>query len=924
MKNKFFTIFLVIMIGFVYNGSSFAMGRKNEIVGLRCRNMTNPEGIVDPDFSWQLKDHSIGVVQRSWEIQIASSLDKLKGKKVDVWDSGENNSSEQLHIVPPSTITFHDGTKYWWRVRIRKSDNKLISWSQPASFSIGLSGQSWRADWITADWGNCKNLPYLRKEFNLKEKPERAVVYLCALGCGDLFVNGKLADESRVLDPAQTNYEQYALYSTYDVTSKLKSGKNCIGVMLGDGWYHQNKVWGQGFSYGLPKMRLQLEITYKDEGKEIISSDPTWRWSKGPVTSSNIYAGECYDARKEIEDWCKPGTTDGVWLPAQATREHTPPSLHPQMMDPIRLTDAVPARKIWKDKNGNWIIDAGENRAAVPMLNVSCPKGTRIKLRMGECLNPDSTVNFGTTGVSATGVVQTDEYTCKGSRDESWTPRFTYHGYRYIEVSGLPYQPDKNTVKSIPVYSAVRQTGTFSCSDSILNRLHELAVRTFLSNIHGLPTDCPQRERCGWLGDAHTVAPYEMMNGDMENFYIKYWDDIVSSGNTEVKNTLFNKLRNREFYYADKPVGIPFMIAPGRRLCGVASPDWGTAQVQIPWDIYWYYGNKGILIKSYETMKIWTDYISRLSENYIVPYGLGDWCPPSGNNTIECPISFSSTAFHYLDVCLMEKTARLLGKAEDGERYAGLKLKIAEALVKKFYDADKKTFGCQTADAMALDFGFVPEGDESAVAASIVRNADEKHGGFIHAGIFGIGRIAQVLSRDGLGKEAWSLFTKKGENSFEYMWKNADATTLWEILPIDANSEKVALEGNSSLNHPMQGGYDTWFYENVAGLRPVEAAYKKIHFERIEGLPLNRASASIITPYGKASSSWKSDGKETRWKIVIPANTSGEVILSLGKTILVNGRKISNCQYVKKLDIPASCDKTVYNFPSGIFKIVVE
>jgi alpha-L-rhamnosidase len=883
--------------------------------------MKNPEGIVDPNFSWQLNDHSIGAGQKSWQIQIASSRYNLYRGKIDIWSSNEQFSSDQLHIVPPATITFHNGTKYWWRVRIRKSDNKLTSWSQPASFSIGLSGQSWRADWITADWENCKNLPYLRKEFNLKEKPERAVVYLCALGCGDLFVNGKLADESRVLDPAQTNYEQYALYSTYDVTSKLKSGKNCIGVMPGDGWYHQNRVWGQGFSYGMPKIRLQLEITYKDGRKEIISSDPTWRWSEGPVTSSNIYAGECYDARKEIEDWCKPGTTDGVWLPALTTGEHTPLSLHPQMMDPIRLTDAVPARKIWKDKNGNWIIDAGENRAAVPMLNVSCPKGTRIKLRMGECLNPDSTINFGTTGVFATGVIQTDEYICNGKNKESWTPRFTYHGYRYIEVSGLPYKPDKNTVRSIPVYSAVRQIGNFSCGNDIINHLHELAVRTFLSNIHGIPTDCPHRERCGWLGDAHTVAPSEMMNRDMENFYIKYMGDVNSSADSVEKNALFHKLYNKEFYHTDKPIGISYMIAPGRRQCGVASPDWGTAQVQIPWDIYWYYGNKEALAGSYDYMKIWTDHVTKISENYIVPYGLGDWCGP---DSLECPVALSSTAFHYRDVYLMEKTARLLGETEDAERYAGLKVKIAEAFIKKFYDKNKKTFGSQTGDAMALDFGLVPSGEERKVAEAIIRDAYERHNGFIHAGIFGMARIGQVLSKNGLGSEAWKLFTKTGEPSFTWMWKEADATTLWEILPIDKKNEEICLKENWSLNHPMQGGYDTWFYENVAGLRPVEAAYKKIRFERIEGLPLNRASASIITPYGKASSSWKSDGKETKWKIVIPANTTGEVILSAGKTILVNGRKISNCQYIRKSDIPVSGNEIVYNFPSGTFQIFIE
>ena len=470
------------------------------------------------------------------------------------------------------------------------------------------------------------------------------------------------------------------------------------------------------------------------------------------------------------------------------------------------------------------------------------------------------------------------------------------------------------------VHTDVPQSGTFTCSDEQINRLHELAVRTLLSNIHGLPTDCPHRERCGWLGDAHTAAPFSIHNYDMENFWLKYMEDVTSGANIHLENTLFHKLHNSEFYFTEKIPGIPFMIAPGRRQCGVASPDWGTAQVQIPWFIYQYYGNKEALEKHYDYMKVWTDHISGLSEDYIVPFGLGDWCPPGGNRTIDCPIQLSSTAFHYQDVSIMEKVARLLGKTADADAYAALKDKVGAALVAKYYDPSAKTFGSQTADVMALDFGFVPAGDEKAVSDAVARNVKEKYDGFLHTGIFGLGRIGSGLSRNGNAQAAWDIFTKKGNNSFEWMWKVCDATTLWEALPIDEATTKVGK--GSSLNHPMQGGYDAWFYEDIAGIRPEAPGYKVIRFEPNQTAQLEWADASMGSPYGTIKSGWKkqADGK-LDWEIVIPGNASGLVALPDGKTVTVNGKAFDAARYTAQGKSGAS---TLYNFPSGTFKISIQ
>lgn len=892
------------------------LAKETEAVGLRCRNLIDPEGVDKASLSWRIASDARNVVQTAWQIEIASSKKSLEKGRADVWNSEKQLSDRQLNIVPEGVV-FEPGKLYWWRVRVWNAADEVTPWSEPARFSVGPdTAYRWQAEWITSEWGENSPMPYLRKEFdasNSGTKPERAVVYMSGLGCGDLYLNGRLVDETRVLDPAQTNYEQYAFYSTFDVTDLLEKGDNCIGVMLGDGWYNQDKVWSAGMSYGKPMLLLQMEITYKDGSKRIVATDSTWTWAPGPVLSANLYAGESYDANREIAGWASPGTPSGDWKSVRPAEGVIPARLVPQVMEPIRLKQEIAPVAMWQDSAGNWIFDFGVNVAAVPRLTVEQPQGTRLRMRMGERLDDNRrAIDYRTTGVGATGVVQTDEYVCKGTGRETWTPRFTYHGFRYLELSGAATQPDTSWLRAVVVHTDVSRRGSFECSDQQINRLHEMAVRTMLSNTHGLPTDCPHRERCGWLGDAHAVFPFESFNYDMGNFWAKYMADISSTSSVFLENTLHQKLYNTQFYFADKQPGIPFMISPGRRLCGVASPDWGTAVVQLPWYMYLYYDDEDALRKYYGEMKQWVDHVEALTENHIVPYGLGDWCPPG---KIDCPIPLSSTAFHYLDASIVAKAAAVLGNAEDSARYADLRDRIGRAFVAEFYDGKNKTFGSQTADAMALDLGLVPAGDEHAVSDAIVRNIDEKYDGFIHTGIFGLGRIGQALSRYGNPEAAWRVFTKKGENSFEWMWIAGDATTLWEVLPIDsAHSDMVY----GSMSHPMQGGYDAWFYEDIAGIRPDASGpgFKVIRFEPTMTGQLRWAEATLDTPYGLVESGWRNEDGLLRWKIVIPANASGLVALPEGKNITVDGRAFDPTDYPVARQ---GLGSPLYRFPSGSY-----
>ncbi len=902
-RNVIFSLLLSLLL--------CACSRGIEVANPRCCNMEFPVGIADPEFSWQLADNSIGAAQTAYELQIASSPELLRQGNADVWESGLQQTDEQLHIKAEGA-SLKEATAYWWRVRLTNQEGRQTAWSRPQPFATGF--HSWAENtehWIAPDWSRCKTQPYLRRLFTLREKPKRALAYICTLGCGDLWMNGKRVDETAILNPAQTNYEQYALYVGYDVTSLLKAGDNCMGAMLGDGWYHQNRVWGTTLGdYGHPKMKCALVVEFADGERLTLYSDSLWTWHDGPALASNIYAGEVYDARCEIDNWCQPAQPSEGWQSIVEAKENVPPLLLPQLMEPIRLLKAVKPVKAWQ-ANGKWIFDFGINFAAVPRLRIDLPEGTTLTMRMGEVLKGDS-IDFSTTGPNATGVVQTDIYTSKGG-PQTWTPRFTYHGFRYLELTGLDELPMCDFLEAVQVNTDLQQLADFSCSDTLLNRMHEMAIRTFLSNSHGIPTDCPHRERCGWLGDAHAVCPFESINYDMENFFMKYLGDVRSSASYPVGNTLFHKLYNSIFYYTDKPEGLCFMIAPGRRQCGVASPDWGTAQVHIPWCLWWYYGNKEALAMMYDYMKVWERHITDLSENHIVHVGLGDWCPCANGNQPHppCPIPLSSTAFHYRDLVELEQIAQLLGFPDDAREYAGKRQLVGQALVDSFYCDSTHSFGSQTADAMALEFGFAPAADREDVAEAIVVRAHAEHHDFFNVGIFGLGNVGQALSRNGHAADAFRLFTKKGEYSFDYMVTDADATTCWETLPVCSSSKESTLKG-ASLNHPMQAVYDQYFIEDIAGIRPLAPAYKKILFTSAADTGLEYAQASIQTPYGLASSQWRKERGNLTWRLTIPANTTAEIALPTHSELIISPQS----------DVVEADGRIV--LPAGQYKLLVK
>lgn len=853
----------------------------------QCCFLDNPIGIESPSLGWRLEGTGPAALQTAYEIQVASSRKKLLSGKADIWSSGKVLSDNQFGIRP-EIPELAAATTYWWRIRVWDAEGKKSGWTEPASFSTGLDDSDWKGEWIAPEWKEGRRMPYLRKEFTLGKDIDKATAFVCGLGAADLFVNGSYADSTRILDPAQTNYDHYALYSALDITAKLKTGVNCLGVMLYDGWFNQNYVFTD-FSYGKPMLRLLLVVEYKNGKRDYFASDESWTWKEGPVVKANIYNGEIFDARCVVKDWSVPGADPDGWKPCVKATQGVPPALRSQIISAIRQKEVLPAKNIWKTAEGTWVYDFGSNNTANIFLKVSLPEGTRIKVRTGEEIYGEGLgVDFRSTGISVV-PVQTDEYICAGSGVETWTPRGTYHGFRYaeLECDAEGVTPSKDWLQAVLVHTDLGKTAEFTSSEPQLNRLHEMALRTVQGNIVGVPMDCPTREKCGWLGDSHAYIKMAMVGYDMDNFLMKYLEDIRSGADVEEKNTLHHQLKNVLFYFTDKAKGIPYMIAPGKRLCGVASPDWGTAVVQLPWHIYLYGGNKAALEEYYPMMAQWTDYITSISEGHMVFTGLGDWDPPYGVHKIATPVELTSTAFHYYDLSIMEQVADILGKTSDRDRFADERKAVGDAFRARFYNPLAKTFGTQTADAMALDFGLCPEGEEADVAIGISKHmVVQRH--FFDVGIFGISRIGSALARNGQAKLAYDTFTKKGKYSFAWMWDKYDATTLWEVLPIcDGNTEETV---GCSHSHPMQAGFDIYFYEDIAGVRPVADApgYKKIRFTPgWSGIDLESASASIESRYGRIASSWeKIDGAVT-WTVTVPAGCSGVVSLAGSKDVEV-------------------------------------
>ncbi len=867
-------------------------------IDLRVDFLTNLGN--EPFFSWKTDKDATGKSQTAFQILVASDPSEIEKGSADIWDSGKSSGALAFQVSYGGP-KLESGKKYYTVVRSWDQLGEAGGWSPVQSFVVPLTYPAdWKAQWITYAYVEGAPLPLFRKSFQLKdtENIKYARFYIAAPGFYEASVNGQKIGEN-VLDPGQTNYEDYTYYTAYDINPEDLKEENALGVMLGNGWYNQNVVWkGQAeysqMVYGQPVFIAQLVVHRKDGEIEIIGSDDSWRWSNGPITYSNIYGGEHYDARLEEDDWNTPDFNDGEWNIPESPDVH-PTRLFEQFAEPIKVMGEIEAKEIIAHVDGSYIFDFGQNMAGWMELSIEGERGQEISIQCTEVLDEEGNLDPRTTGVRATTVIQTQKYICSGEGVEIWRPRFTYFGFRFAQVKGLKKTPEKCLLTGQVLYSSVKDVGAFSCSEENINRLHELSRWTIIGNIHSIPTDCPHREKCGWTGDAHAMIQPMIYNFDAQRFFEKYMFDMRSSAREEKEELYFGKSFNDRSMVM-KPAGVPTMIVPGKRTSGCATPDWGTAMVQIPWYLYLYYGDRVLLEDFYSDMRVWVEYVEGMKEDGIIPHGLGDWCPPGGNKNIDCPVPFSSSAFHILDVTIMEKVAGLLGKGKDEFYYAGLLQQLKADFNRHFFDSETRSYGSsQTANIMALDMQIVPKGRERAVCMEVLKNIREEHDGFLNTGIFGLARVFKVLSENGYENEVYRLLTRTEDNSFANMWDSFDVTTLWETLPTNVESGSTY---SGSMSHPMQAGFDSWFFSGIAGIIPLEdgPGFRHIEFRPYLTDQMEWASASYEAKSGTIISNWKRDEGGLSWKIRIPANSVGDIhVPTYGSEgeILVNGELVN-------------------------------
>ena len=835
-------------------------------VHLRCEYLENPIGIdvERPRLGWQLRSLARNQVQTAYRVLVASDQSKLDDDVGDLWDSGKVESSQSVHVEYQGR-PLSSGDICYWKVQAWDGAGFPTPYSEVARFEMGLlEASDWDGIWIQA--AEDISAPLLRKSIALADKQvHKARAYVCGLGYFELYINGNQIGTD-VLVPQWTNYDvrelkdliypfddqtsQRVLYVSYDVTDNLDSGLNGIGVILGNGWYNQTernvegKMW-----YGTPRMCLQLNIEYVDGTRQSIYTDETWVTSSSPITFNNIYYGEHYDARLEKPGWSLPDYDDSAWIKARRAQAPTG-VLRSQVAPADRVVQTIRPIEMWQPQTGVYVFDLGQNISGWVKLKIRGERGTKLRLRFAEEIDDSRMLDFTSTGGKAQ--IQADVYVLKGQGWEEWEPRFTWHGFRYVEVTGLTDEPPAGLLEGEVVHTAVDRVGTFSCSSSLLNQIDEMYGWSQLTNLHGgVPSDCPHRERLGYTGDGHITAEAGMYCFDLSQFYTKWLQDISDAQN-----------RNTGFV----PHTVPFAGGGG-------GPGWGCACVLIPWQMYQFYADRRILDEHYGMMSHWMEYlISRADADYIITHEepgswcLGDWCTAG---KLRIPPEYVNTFFFGLVSQQMAEIAGVLGKPADVSKYETLLQQIRQGMARRFLNDDRASFsiGAQGTEAFALAIGAVPQNLQAGVVEYLRHHVSVKKGGHVDTGIFGTPILLDVLTNHGLVELAYETLNKHDYPSYGYMLAQG-ATTLWETW-----------EGTGSHNHPMFGSVVAWFYRVLAGIKPQLPGFARVIIQPRVIKDLEYVKASVHTVRGLVSSAWLRRNGELVLNVSIPANTSGKVFV---------------------------------------------
>ena len=878
---------------------------------LRCEMLTNPEGIdvTTPRLSWMLSGSMRGLNQVAYQVIVASTAEKLAADEGDLWNSGKVTSDQSVWI-PYGGTEIKSRQHCYWKVKVwtnTPGDNG--TWSTPAYWSMGLRANDWQARWIGLDrffpWDSAEHqfarlsARYFRKEFSIAKPVKRAMVYIAGLGLYTLHINGHRVGD-QVLAPPPTDYTESVKYNTFDITTLLQAGGNAVGTALGNGRfftmrqaYKPQKI----HTFGYPKMLLQLEIEYTDGTLETVVSDTSWKvTANGPIRTNNEYDGEEYDATKELGPWSSPGYTPKDWLTAEPVKEPGG-KVRAQRNEPMKVMQTITPVAIKLLKPGVYIADMGQNMAGWVRLHVKGQRGQTVTLRFAETLQPNGelyTANLRDAKV-------TDRYTLKGDGEETWEPSFVYHGFRYVEISGFPGELQAGNLEGRVVYDALATTGSFECSNPVLNQIYTNAYWGIRSNYKGMPVDCPQRnERQPWLGDRTTGAYGESFIFDNDKLYAKWLDDIEQSQTAEGR--IPDVAPNFWFYYKDNMT-------------------WAGAYLTIADMLYRQYGNLGPIADHYPSMKQWLVFMqARYSKgNLMLKDTYGDWCVPpeslelihSRDSSRNTDGTLIATAYHYYFLGLMNHFATLLNKPRDAAEYAALADKVKTAFQNKFYNSATAQYDNNTitANLLPLYFGITPPQERSRVFRNIVDKIDANHG-HISTGVVGTQWLMRSLTAEGRADLAYTMATTTEYPGWGYMVKQG-ATTIWELW--NGNTANPAM---NSQNHVMLlGDLIIWLYEDLAGIStsPQQPGFKMIEMSPSLAGNLTSVKASYISAYGSITSSWTRQGDTFTWRITVPPNSSAVATIP-GVQVRENGKRLAAAEGVTEI---GGDNKTIVTIGSG-------
>lgn len=854
-------------------------------IHLTCEHLHNPMGIdvQNPRLAWQMQDDRKGARQSAWQIWLDADASKVEDGKKVLWNSGVVASDQML--VSYNGPQLDPFTTYHWKVRIWDANGRPSAPSETAFFTTGLQTPSnWKGAWIsdTRDIHK-KEAPYFRKEFSIDKKVQKASAYIAAAGLFELFVNGRKVGD-HFLDPMYTRFDRRILYLSHDVTEMLSNGINALGIILGNGWYnHQSTaVWyfHEAPWRGRPSFCMDLLIEYEDGSKEIIRTGTDWKTSEGSVIFNSIYTAEHHDARKAQEHWHQPGFDDSEWkssilMPAPSQ------NIVSQAMHPIRLTQKIDAKSITPSGRNTWIVDFGRNIAGITEISIRGDEGTLVEIEHAERLNKDgsldmSNINAHYRPTDDSDPFQTDIYTLRGSGQEVFRPKFNYKGFQYAEIrSNKPIEFD---ITAYFIHSDVPARGSITASNPIIEKMWWASNNSYLSNLHGYPTDCPQREKNGWTGDAHIAIETALYNFDGITVYEKWLADHRDE---------------------QQPNGVLPAIIPtsGWGYHWANGPDWTSTIALIPWNIYLFYGDTRLLEECYDNIKRYVDYINYTYPSGLTTWGLGDWVPVKSRANVE----LTSTAYYYTDVRILMQAAKLFGKDEDASYYAALAKKIQKAFNDTFYDKEKGLYasGLQTELSVPLMWGLVEPGEIEKVAANLAARV-AADGNQIDVGLLGTKAILNALSENGYPDLAYTLASRETYPSWGW-WIVNGATTFYENWDIESGRD-------ISLNHIMFGEVNAWFYKALGGIKPdpTQPGFRNILLEPHFVKGLEHFTARHKGPYGEIVSSWKRENGKIIYEVVIPPNSSATV--TLPESARPEGEKITPIQTagsVKTFEIKA-------------------